>query len=115
MTKAPVLNRKVWGTKRYSYRICPYCDCDITGRIPDGERTPHPTTSGYMALDIRDGHDGAGWRCDDPNCPYFKGTATTSIWVQTMSVSVNGQTGEYTFTPDKEEMPLCSGIPFWEK
>jgi hypothetical protein len=70
-----------------------------------------------MALDIRDGHDGVGFICLDDNCPYYNGTATTAIWVQTaMKVQINKTTGEYTFTAGQEEMEIgCSGIRFWEK
>ena len=116
MSKAPVLRRRIQGRKRYKWRICPYADCDDTNRIPVGERAPHPTTSGAMTLDIRDGHDAMGWRCDDDNCPYYKGNATTAIWVQTMTTAVNRTTGEYTFTPGQVEMEVgCSGTRFWEK
>ena len=112
--KAPVLNRRVQGKVRYKWRTCPYSDCDQSGRIPDGERVPHPVTSGFMALDIRKGYDGLGWRCDDPNCSYFLGTATTPISIPQRKTVINYTTGEYTVTTEFFETPMCSGVKFWE-
>lgn len=116
MNRAPILTRRIQGTKRYCWRICPYASNDTSGRIPNGERAVHPVTSGAMSMDIRDGHDGVGWRCDDDNCPYFKGLATTAVTVTTQECSINYSTGEYTYTPKVIELPVgCSGTRFWEK
>jgi len=115
MTKAPYVKKHPTGTVRYKWRICPYADCDLSDRIPINERTSHTVTSGYMTLDLRGGHDGAGWRCDDPNCPYFLGNAVTPIAIAVREVSIDYTTGEYTITTTYKDTLLCSGIKFWEK
>jgi len=115
MTKAPILGRDVKSTKRYSWRRCPYSTQDLTNRIPAGEKTDHSVTNGKMKLSIRNGHDGVGWVCEDPNCPYYLGTATTSIKIAFSKTQVNRETGEYTIVHDYYENPICSGSYFWEK
>jgi hypothetical protein len=68
-----------------------------------------------MALDIRGGHDRLGWRCDDPNCSYFLGTATTPIIIGARKMTINRTTGKYDVVIEDYEVPIgCSGIKFWE-
>ena len=115
MGRAPYVNRKIQGIRRSKWRICPYAECDQSNRIPAGERTPHTVTSGYMAVDIRGGHDRAGWRCDDPGCPYFLGTAVTPIIIRARVTRVDQTTGEHNVDIEEYEVPMgCSGIKFWE-
>lgn len=115
MAKAPLLNRRIQGTKRYRWRLCPYYTEDASNRIPLTERRPHPTTSGHMKMSVRSGHDGVGWVCEDPNCSYFLGTATTTVKIPYSRVEINRETGEYTVNHEFHEQPICSGTFFWEK
>jgi hypothetical protein len=112
MTKAPVLNRKAHGRKRYCWRICPYASNDVSGRIPEVERAEHTTTSGKMTFDTRGGHMRAGWVCEDPACPYFLGTAVTAINIYENKVVISG--ADYTIQKVPHPVPLCSGVQFWE-
>lgn len=112
MTKAPVLNRRVQGRKRYCWRICPYSINDASNRIPSSERSEHTVTSGKMTMDIRGGHRRAGWVCEDPNCSYFLGSATTAIEIYENKVTISG--GDYRIEKITHFSPLCSGIQFWE-
>lgn len=115
MSKAPYINRRIQGTKRYKHKVCPYSLCDQTERIPLTEKAEHTVTSGAMSLDIRGGHGRAGWRCDDPNCPYFLGTATTPVIIKQRVTKVDQTTGKYTVEIVDHEVPIgCSGIKFWE-
>jgi hypothetical protein len=115
MTKAPVLKRKIQGTTRYNWKVCPFSTVDQSGRIPSNQKSIHTTTSGRMRLSIRDGYDGVGWVCDDPKCSYYLGTAHTPATMVVKNVSVNITTGEYTITPETVTIPMCSGTWFWEK
>lgn len=116
MNRPPYINRRIQGTKRYKHRTCPYSLCDQTNRIPLAEKTEHTVTSGNMTLDIRGGHGQLGWRCDDPNCSYFLGTAVTPIIIKERKIKINQTTGEYTVELIDHEVPIgCSGIKFWEK
>ena len=110
--KAPVLPRSVKGRKRYSWRCCPYSTGDASNRIPEGERAAHTVTSGYMAMDIRGGHRRDGWVCEDPNCPYFLGTAVTPIQIYENKITISG--GDYFVTKIPHDSALCSGVQFWE-
>jgi len=110
--KAPVLNRRVQGRKRYCWRICPYATNDLSDRIPDVERADHVVTSGQMAMDIRGGHHRAGWVCEDPSCPFFLGTAVTPIQIYENKIVISG--ADYTVQKIPHDTPLCSGIQFWE-
>lgn len=110
--KAPILHRRVWGRKKYCWKICPYSTNAIDNRIPDAEKTIHTVTSGAMELDVKRGHDGTSFVCTDPSCSFFLGTATTPINIPIRSFKV--VSGEYI--PDFknfEQMP-CSGVQFWE-
>lgn len=113
--KAPIVRRKIQGKVKYSWRRCPYSVGDITGRIPDAEKSIHYTTSGYMSLDIKGGHDLEGFVCLDPNCSFFRGTATTPITITGYNQTVNSTTGRYTIEEIPIEIPVCSGTHFWEK
>lgn len=115
MAQAPLLNRRIQSIKRYLWRCCPYAINDGTNRVPLGERTEHTLTSGAMAMEIRGGHDDIGFVCQDPNCSFFKGTATTQVMIETRSQQVNQVTGEYTIIVGQEPIPVCSGTYFWEK
>ena len=115
MSKAPILKRDVKGTKRYGWRICPYSSNDSSARVPASERAYHPITKGKMKMSIRSGHDGVGWVCEDPNCPYYLGTATTEILIPYTTVEIDRSTGEYTVTPRASRNPICPGTFFWEK
>jgi hypothetical protein len=110
-TKAPNLRRKAWGRKRYCWRRCPYSTNDVSERIPEGERTDHTTTSGYMTLDSRGSR--WGWVCEDPNCSYFLGTASTAIEIPVNKTTISGGQ-HYIITQEMHEVPLCSGVQFWE-
>lgn len=115
MVLAPYINRRIQKTKRYKHRICPYSTCDQTNRIPANEKTNHIITSGYMALDIRGGHDRLGYRCDDPNCSYYLGTASTPIIIGVRKMTLDRVTGKYDVIIENQEVPIgCSGIKFWE-
>jgi hypothetical protein len=114
-TKAPYIRRTTQGRTKYSWRRCPYAIGDISNRIPDIEKSIHYTTSGHMSLDVRGGHDLEGFVCLDPNCSFFKGTATTKITLTCYNQKVNSTTGEYTIEEIPIDVPICSGTHFWEK
>jgi hypothetical protein len=115
MSKAPVLRRRVQGTVRYTWRCCPYATNDSSNRIPEAERANHPVTEGRMKLSIRAGHDAVGWVCEDPNCPYYLGTAITPIQIPYSRIEVNRETGEYKVHHEYIEQVMCPGTFFWEK
>jgi hypothetical protein len=113
---APRLGRRVYGNKSYSWRLCPYSTADISGRIPDLEKSIHYTTSGNMQLDIREGHDMVGFVCRDPNCSFYTGQATTPVTISLRSQRIaDKQTGEYVVDTISVDIPVCSGTYFWEK
>lgn len=114
MSKAPLIRRIPFGKKLQRYKVCPYSTTDVGSRIPTTEKDVHPTTSGYMTLDVRAGHDGAGWVCMDNNCPYFRGTAVTSLPISTRKTSINYITGEYTISEESIPTGVCSGTRYWE-
>lgn len=109
--KAPILPRKVWGRKKYCWRICPYAVNAVDTRIPDVEKSVHTVTSGAMELCIRT-RDQSGFKCTDPNCSFFLGTATTSITLTTKSFTISG--GEYVRNFKQELQTPCSGVQFFE-
>lgn len=111
--KAPRLNRRVWGRKKWCHRICPYATNAVDTRIPDIEKSVHTTTSGAMELDIRRGHDGRGWVCTDPNCSFFLGTATTSISMSLRNFTITAS-GSYEPAFLTELITPCSGTRFFE-
>jgi hypothetical protein len=116
MPKAPVVKKNhIQGTKRYKWRRCPYYTNDASDRIPAAERADHPQTEGKMRMATRAGYGGGvGWVCDDDNCPYYKGLATTAIDITTTRVEIDQDTGEYTMIKDTIPQLLCSGTRFWE-
>lgn len=110
--KAPKLNRKVWGRKKWCLRICPYSTSAIDDRIPIVEKTIHTVTSGAMELCIRNGHGQAGFKCVDPGCSFFLGTATTPISIDIRHFTISG--GEYIPNFKTELQIPCSGTQFFE-
>jgi hypothetical protein len=113
--KAPYIRRRIYGRTTYFYRICPYSTVDTSNRIPSGEKSTHYTTSGWMSLDVRGGHDRDGWFCSDPNCSFFTGVATSGIPISSRKTTINADTGEYTITEVMITMPVCSGTQYWEQ
>lgn len=112
MTIAPKIQREI--RKGYTWRSCPYSTRDLSNRVPSGERTPHLVTSGYMSMDIHDGHGAIGFTCLDPTCPYYLGTATTVLDMKVRNQTLNRQTGEYIIETINIPIPVCTGTYFWE-
>jgi hypothetical protein len=112
--RAPVLRKTARGQKTYCWRLCPYSLEDIHNRLPNGERSAHTTTSGKMALDIRDGHDGIGWVCLDDACSFYTGVATSGIPIEARVLTLT-VSGEYGVDIVQVPTEVCSGTRFWEK
>lgn len=111
MSTLPKLRKRKNRAQGYSYRICPYSTCDITNRVPSGEKTIHYTTSGYMRMDAADGHN-IGFVCMDPNCSYYLGTATTPVNLLLRNTVISGNQYHVELIP--YEVPMCSGTWFFE-
>lgn len=66
-----------------------------------------------MVMEIRAGHEGVGFMCQDPACSYFTGTATTPMltYAKTMTISPEGK---YVVTVTGILNPVCSGHYYFE-
>lgn len=113
-SKAPVVGKRAIGKVRYGWRLCPWSTADSTDRVPLAEKAEHFVTSGYMALQVRDGHGKVGFVCEDPNCPYLLGNAVTQLYTVVQIPIVDRVSGEYTVSGYSYPIPLCSGINFFE-
>jgi len=110
--KAPVLNRRPKGIKRHCLRICPFAVNAVDTRIPTAQKTIHTVTSGAMRFDLIRGHDGRAFVCDDPNCSFFLGTATSGINLELRNTVIIS--GSYQVQIINEMQMPCSGTKFWE-
>lgn len=110
--KAPVLRKTARGQKTYCHKYCPYSLEDPFDKLPNDQRSAHPVTSGHMALDVRDGHQGVGWTCLDPYCSFYLGTATSGIPVQARVMTLSGS--EYKVQIVSIPTEVCSGSHYFE-
>jgi len=94
-----VTGAHLWKYCAYSTQITNY---NGDSRIPEGEKTYHNETQGYMHSYSISGH--MGWACADNGCSFFLGSATSTVMQYGRKfVPASGTTG------GPSDLPTLSG------
>jgi len=113
MGRAPKIIKTYIGRKgKYEHRLCPYSTQDVTGRIPDAERTDHLDTQGRMDLVSGPTGVGSAYKCNSNYCSFYLGTAVTELNQSINDLTISG--GHYIYSEILEPIAICSGTRFQE-